>query len=333
MAEPKKLAVIGAGPVGGILTAHLCAHGHAVYLVDAWKEHIDRIRAHGLRITGREEMRAHPEHLYSSIGALGDTVPDFVYICTKGCYLDSVLNEMSDTLKRSNAVFLCFQNGIDTEQVVAKKIGRDRVLRAVVSYAGVLTGPGEIRESFFTPPNYLGWLDEGGARSCKEAAALISACGLETEATGDISRYVWRKTILNTCTMAIAAVTGLNIQEMVQFPQTAELIELLLQESIAVAAAHGFEYGPGFIEMVRDFNKRAGPHRPSMLVDLENRRRTENAFLVRRIAEYAEQKGVPAPGHRTMANIIDALEMRGLEHASGIRNQESVFNILQTGVR
>jgi 2-dehydropantoate 2-reductase len=115
-------------------------------------------------------------------------------------------------------------------------------------------------------------------------------------------------------------VTGLNIQEMVQFPQTAELIELLLQESIAVAAAHGFEYGPGFIEMVRDFNKRAGPHRPSMLVDLENSRRTENAFLVRRIAEYAEQKGVSAPVHRTMANIIDALEMRGFEHASGIRN-------------
>jgi 2-dehydropantoate 2-reductase len=62
-----------------------------------------------------------------------------------------------------------------------------------------------------------------------------------------------------------------------------------------------------------DFSRRAGPHRPSMLVDLENRRKTENAFLVRRIAEYAEQKGVTAPVHRTMANIIDALEMRGLE--------------------
>jgi len=311
--EPKKLAVIGVGPVGGILAAHLCVHGHAVYLVDAWKEHIKHIRAHGLRITGREEMLAHPAHLYDSIEALGEIVPDFVFICTKGCNLDSVLSEISDGIKQSKAVFLCFQNGIDTEQVVAKHIQSSRVLRAVVSYAGVLTGPGEIRESFFSAPNYLGWLDEGGAESCKEAAALISASGLETEATGEIGRYVWRKTILNTCTMAIAAVTGMNIQEMVQFPATAQLIELLLQESIAVAAVHGFDYGPGFVEMVRDFNQHAGPHRPSMLVDLENRRKTENAFLVRRIAEYAEQKGVPAPVHRTMANIIEALEMRGLE--------------------
>jgi 2-dehydropantoate 2-reductase len=311
--ESKKLVVIGAGPVGGILAAHLCAHGHRVYLVDTWKEHIDRIRTHGLKITGREEILARPAHLYESIEALGEFVPDFVFICTKGCNLDIVLSEISDRIKRSKAVFLCFQNGIDTEQVVARQIEGSRVLRAVVSYAGVLSSPGEIRESFFTAPNYLGWLDEAGAESCKEAAALMSASGLATEATGDIGRYVWRKTIFNTCTMAIAAVTGLNIQEMVQFPPTAELIELLLQESIAVAAAYGFDYGPGFADRVRAFNQQAGPHKPSMLVDLENRRRTENAFLVRRIAEYAEQKGVRAPVHRTMANIIDALEMRGLE--------------------
>jgi 2-dehydropantoate 2-reductase len=313
MGEPKQIAVIGAGPVGGILTAHLCAHGHTVHLVDAWQEHIERIRTNGLRITGLEQMLIHPANLHDSVGALGEIVPDFVFICTKGCDLEGVLSQMSQTLKRSKTVFLCFQNGIDTEQVVANHIESRRVMRAVVSYAGVLTGPGEIRESFFTAPNYLGWLDAEGAESCKEAAALISASGLATEATGEIGRYVWRKTILNTCTMAIAAVTGMNIEEMVQFSPTAQLIELLLQESIAVAAAYGYDYGPGFVDMVRKFNRNAGPHRPSMLVDLENRRRTENAFLVRRIAEYADKKGIPAPVHRTMANIIDALEMRGLE--------------------
>ena len=172
--------------------------------------------------------------------------------------------------------------------------------------------PGEIRETFFSAPNYLGWLDEGGEEACTEAAALVSASGLAMEATADINRFVWRKTILNTCTMSIAAVTGMNMQEMVNFPPTAQLIEILLRESIAVAGAYGFDYGPGFIEMVREFNQNAGPHKPSMLVDLENGRKTENRFLMRRIAEYAEQKEISAPLHRTMANIIDALEMRNL---------------------
>jgi 2-dehydropantoate 2-reductase len=260
-------------------------------------------------------MNAHPAYLYDSIGAMGEIVPDFVFICTKGCDLDSVLSEMSNGLRKSKAVFVSFQNGIDTEQVIAKQIEGGRVLRAVVSYAGVLVAPGEIRKSFFTPPNYLGWLDPRGEESCREAAAILSESGLATEATADIRRYVWRKTLLNTCTMAIAALTGMNMQEMVDFPPTADLIERLLSESIAVAAAHGFDYGPEFADTVRDFNKRAGPHRPSMSVDLQKGRKTENAFLVRRIAEYGEMKGVPVPLHRTMANLIDALEMRQRDRA------------------
>jgi 2-dehydropantoate 2-reductase len=310
--KSRTIAVIGAGPVGGILAAHLISAGHTVLIADSWKEHMEHIRAHGLRISGREEMHVRPAHLFSSVALLRDIAPEFVFICIKACYLDTLLGEMSDALKQSGAVFVSAQNGIDTERSIAESIGRGRVLRAVVSYAGVLVGPGEIRETFFAPPNYLGWLDESGAEPCKEAAAAVSASGLATEPTGDINRFVWRKTILNTCTMAVAALTGMNMQEMLVFPPTAQLIELLLQESIAVAAAHGFDYGPQFVEMVREFNKHAGPHRPSMLVDLENGRKTENRFLMRRIAEYGERKGIPVPLHRTMANLIDALEMRSL---------------------
>jgi 2-dehydropantoate 2-reductase len=312
---PKTIGIIGAGPVGGILAAHLSSAGHTVFLVDAWKEHIERIRTNGLHITGREELWARPTHLLSSIEALGNSVPEFVFICTKACDLGNVLKEMSDTLKRSNAVFISFQNGIDTEQAVAEQIDRHRVLRGVVSYAGVLVGPGEIRESFFTPPNYLGWLDERGEESCREAAALVSASGIAMEATKDIGRYVWRKAILNSCTMSIAAITGMNMQEMIEFPPTALLVELLLNESVTIAAAYGFDYGPGFIESVKEFNRKAGPHKPSMLADIENGRRTENPFLIRRIAERAEEKGIPAPFHRTVANLIDALEMRAVRRA------------------
>jgi 2-dehydropantoate 2-reductase len=308
--KPNKIAIIGAGPVGGILAAHLLSAGHEVMLVDSWKEHIEHIRTKGLHLSGKQEKLVHPTRLFASMGDLGTIKPEFVFICTKACYLESVLDSTSDALKKSSAVFISFQNGIDTEQTIADRLGSNRVLRGVVSYAGVLTGPGEIRVSFFAP-NYLGWLDPQGMEACREVAAFLTAAGLETQATGEIARYAWRKTIFNTCTMAIAAVTGLNMQEMQEFPPTAQLADDLLRESIAVAAANGFEFGPDFFETVREFNLHAGPHRPSMLVDIENGRRTENAFLIRRLAEYADLKGVPAPLHRTLATVIDALELRG----------------------
>jgi 2-dehydropantoate 2-reductase len=306
----KTIAVIGVGPVGGILAAHLLSAGHEVLLVDTWKQHIEHIREDGLHLSGKHEMHVRPNRLFASIRDLGNSKPEFVFICTKACYLDSVLGDMSDTLRNSGAVFISFQNGIDTERVMAEHLGNNRVLRGVVSYAGVLTGPGEIRVSFFAP-NYLGWLDPKGIEVCREVAAVLTASGLETEATGNIARYAWRKTIFNTCTMAIAAVTGMNMQEMQEFTPTVRLADDLLRESIAIAAANGFDYGPDFFQTVREFNLHAGPHRPSMLVDIENGRKTENAFLVRRLAEYADLKGVPAPLHRTLAAIIDALERRG----------------------
>ena len=173
-----------------------------------------------------------------------------------------------------------------------------------------LSVPGRFAKvSSLRPITLAGWMTRG-AEPCREAAAVVSAAGLATEATKDIGRYVWRKAILNSCTMSIAAITGMNMQEMIDFPPTAQLVELLLQESVAVAAAYGYDYGPGFVDSVRDFNQHAGPHKPSMRVDIENGRRTENPFLIRRIAEYAERKGVPAPLHRTVANLIDALEKR-----------------------
>jgi 2-dehydropantoate 2-reductase len=311
--KPRTIAIIGAGPIGGILAAHLLSDGHRVLLVDSWTEHLERIRTHGLRISGREEMLARPEFLYASVAELGEIVPEFVFICTKACYLERVLDDLSDAVLQSKAVFISFQNGIDTERVIAKQLGRDRVLRGVVSYAGVLTGPGEIRESFFAS-NYIGWLDPTGEPACREAAELLSGSGVPTEATDDIGRYAWRKTIFNTCTMAIAAVTGLNMQEMLEFPPTARLADDLLDESIMVAAACGFDFGPDLASTVKEFNLKAGPHRPSMLVDIENGRRTENEYLVRRIADYADRKGVAAPMHRALAAVIDALEMRGRRH-------------------
>lgn len=307
----RTLAVVGAGPIGGILAAHLISAGHDVAVVDTWKEHLDRVRAEGLCITGRGEVRARPARVCASIRELDERVPEFVFVCTKASSLGEVLDGIGPRVRASGAVFVSFQNGIDTEAGMAERLGKERVLRGVVHYAGVLTAPGEIRESFSNPPNYLGWLDPGAEAACRDAAGLLTAAGLRTEATAEIQRHAWRKTVFNTCIMAVSAVTGLNMQEIMEFPPTERLADGLLDESIAVAAARGFDFGPGFAGQVREFHRHVGPHRPSMLADIEHGRRTENAFLVRRIAEYADLEGVPAPLHHTLAAVIEGLELRG----------------------
>ena len=175
--KPRRIAIIGAGPVGGILAAHLCTAGHTILLVDTWKEHIRQIEAHGLKIIGKEEKLVHPTHLYTSVSDLGDPVPEFIFICTKACYLDSVLNSMSHMLKHSSAVFISAQNGLDTEQVIVKNIGAGHVLRAVITFAGFPIGPGEIKETFFIPPSYIGCPCPSSTVNWITTVCVLETCG------------------------------------------------------------------------------------------------------------------------------------------------------------
>ena len=48
----KRVAIIGAGAVGGYAGAHMTAAGHDVTLIDPWPEHVDQMKSHGLEIFG-----------------------------------------------------------------------------------------------------------------------------------------------------------------------------------------------------------------------------------------------------------------------------------------
>ena len=48
----KRIAIIGAGAVGGYAGAHLTAAGHDVTLIDPWPEHVEQMKAHGMEIFG-----------------------------------------------------------------------------------------------------------------------------------------------------------------------------------------------------------------------------------------------------------------------------------------
>ena len=56
-----KIGVVGAGAMGSVYGALFAVAGHEVWLVDVWREHVDAIRAHGLRIAGFSgDRRVHP---------------------------------------------------------------------------------------------------------------------------------------------------------------------------------------------------------------------------------------------------------------------------------
>jgi 2-dehydropantoate 2-reductase len=307
--EPK-VAIVGAGPVGGILGAYLARAGHYVVFEDIQRPHLDAIEERGLSITGFTEMTARCERVAYSIPELSECLSiDTIVIATKASIMPRIVPEL-ERIARPGMRFVSCQNGLDTEELLAATFGPDNVLRIVVNYAGSQMGDANIQMSFFTPPNYIGALTGAGEPLARQLAGMMSGAGLDTRFTPDIKRYVWEKVILNAALSAMCALTRKPMKDMMDFEQTEFLAEELMREGIEVATAVGVVLDEGFFDHGIQYLKKAGYHRTSMHQDILRRLPTEIDWLNGRIVERGRAVGVKTPYNYAITALVKGLEMK-----------------------
>ena len=234
--DSKKIAVIGAGPVGGILACRLAKAGHVVYIVDIIKDIVDAINENGINVTGALECSARVTGAFASIEDIYEIEPDYVFLTVKSVVLPRILEQLKPFDREGTAV-ISFQNGIDTEEIIASAVSPERVMRGVVNYAGGNIGPGRIKATFFNPPNYFGAVAAEGAGAAKDVATIVSAAGLESEYSEAYEKTVWRKAILNSCLMPTSVVTRLTMDKIMELEGTRRIVEEQIREFLVVAAA------------------------------------------------------------------------------------------------
>jgi len=310
MAREPKLAIVGIGPVGGVLGAYLAHAGHYVVLCDVQKPHLDAIKTRGLSVTGFVELTAVCERVAYGISELSRfPAIDTIVIATKASVLPRLVPEIKK-IARPGMRYISCQNGLDNEEFLAETFGPDRVLRIVVNYAGSQMGDGHILMSFFNPPNYIGALTAEGESLARRLAEMMSEAGLETYFTPQIKKYEWEKVILNAALSAMCALTRKPMKDMMDFEQTELLAGELMREGIEVAKASGVSLDEGFFEQGIQYLKKAGYHRTSMHQDILRRIPTEIDWLNGRIVERGRAVGLQTPYNFTVTALIHGLEIK-----------------------
>jgi len=146
------IGIIGLGPVGSILSAHLAENGENIVVEDIVQELLLAIKERGLQISGFKELTAKIERTASSIDKLAEFAPEMVFISTKACVLKKILPEIKK-IYRPRMKIVSFQNGLDTEQLISETLGIDTAYRMVINYAGNSMGFGNVKMNWFQPPN------------------------------------------------------------------------------------------------------------------------------------------------------------------------------------
>jgi 2-dehydropantoate 2-reductase len=306
---PRSFAVIGAGPVGCIVAAFLARGGYEGTLCDVIPALIEPAISPGILIEGAENLQQSVTRVCTQIDELADHMPDVIFITVKANVLP-LISSAIEGFCREGMYIISWQNGIDTELEIAKVLGRKPVMRAVVNYGCGLIKPGHVKMPFHHPPHYLQEMDPDSKPAAIAIAEALSTTGLVTRHTDSIVSMVWRKGILNACMNPVCAVTGLTMAQAMGDPIVFQIVDALIKECVRVARANeidlGWDFYPGAIEYMR----KAGDHKPSMLMDIENKRRTEIDYMNGKFIEYGVQAAIETPYNIMIRSLVKAIESK-----------------------
>lgn len=233
-----KIAVIGAGGVGGYFGARLAAAGHDVIFVQRGA-HLDAMRADGLKVTSalgdinlpRVTATSDPE----SVGPV-----DIVLVTVKSGHTEAAGAAAKAMLGPETAV-ISLQNGVENEERLADIVGRAHVVGGVAYILSLIEAPGVIAHKGPVARIVVGELD--GVSRARTEAFVTAAQNAAIDATlaPDIWSALWAKFVVLCPHNGMTALTRMPIGAVRDDPDCRALLAAATDEIIAVAAARGID--------------------------------------------------------------------------------------------
>jgi 2-dehydropantoate 2-reductase len=323
--EKYKIGIIGLGPVGLVLAAHLKEAGCHVEICDLEKEKMNLIRNNGVKLVGKISKTVFFDYTHTSISALLENDLDILISAVKAYHVDSVLKQVEKQISK-DLFLLIAQNGIDIKVKYTSHFDESQILRMVINYAGNLQAPNVVNVTFFNPPNYVGSIDDSRMDVSEWMATILTEMNLETLSKDSflISNQIWQKTILNAALSPLCAISRMTMKEAMAHPDTLEIVEQIILEAIEVAKAEEIKFGDNFVKLCIRYLKNAGDHFPSLAVDLLSLKPTEIDYMNGKIVEYGKKHYIRTPLNLTFTNLVKAIS-----HKNSQNNGEKEAELLK----
>lgn len=297
-----RIAIMGAGGVGGYLAARLAAARQEVAVI-ARGAHLAAVQAQGLKLTSAlGDVTVRPAAASDDPAEIGPV--DLVAFAVK-LYDTEAAAAATRPLIGPGTGVVTFQNGVDSTGVLIRTLGREHVLGGVAQIAAVIAEPGLIRHTGTMARFAFGELDRRPSPRVEETVAALQQAGVQHAVSPDIERDIWRKMIFLSSFSGVTALMRLPIGPIRADPETRALLEACLAEAIAVGRARGVELDEDALGSARAFlGTLPDGMRSSMLEDLERGRRLELPWLSGAIVRMGRELGVPTPSHELITTAL-----------------------------
>jgi 2-dehydropantoate 2-reductase len=303
-----RIAVVGAGGVGGYFGARLAQGGSNVVFV-ARGAHLAALRERGLMVESKLGDVSLPKIQATDDPSTMGPV-DVVLIGVKLWDTEAAAHAVSAIVGPTTAV-LSLQNGVQKDDVLRHILGSEPVLGGVCYIASTLARPGVISHTGTLQKLVFGEYD--GRRSPR-AEAFLGACrrgAIDAELSPDIRKAIWQKFVFLVGLSAVTTTIRLPIGPIRTNPRTRRFLLDTMREAVAVARAQGVGLSAEYAEdRLAYCDGLPAEMVSSMYHDLECGNRLEVDWLSGGVVELGQAVGVPTPVNRAVSDIL-ALHANG----------------------
>lgn len=294
-----RIAIIGAGAVGGYYGGCLAAAGHEVLLV-ARGDHLQALQRNGLEIVSDGGSLEAPA-MSATCSTLGLPPVDVVFLTVKLYDLEGAI-ELCRPLLDDRTFVIPLQNGVESPSMLQTQLGSDRVVGGVTYIEAHLASPGVVRRTGTTNRIDLAEPEGPPSRRLSSLAEALRAADVEVNECDDMAAMLWRKFVLVVSSSATTAICRQPIGQIRSNPSSREMLIGCIDEAIAVGKALGVPLEPDLAEVIlHRFDRVMGPDtKASQLTDLERGRPLELEWLSGAVHRLGRQVGVATPVHSTI---------------------------------
>ena len=298
-----KILIRGTGALANLFAARLAAAGLQVYMLGTWKDGIEKLSSHGVRL-----VEADGKEIVFSVTASHNpkAFENFQYalVLVKSWQTNLAARQISVCLSK-DGLALSLQNGIGNLEKLSQIIGADRTAAGVTTTGATLLAPGLVRAG----GDGIIYVNENHRLS--KLIDWFEKAGFNVEIIKDINVLLWRKLIINAAINPLAALIRVPNGELINRKSAKELLISAIQETIKVAQAKGIQFQDfDPIDAALDTAQRTAANRSSMLQDVERGAPTEIDAICGEIVKAGEQTGIPTPINRTLWQLISALHKK-----------------------
>ncbi len=301
-----RIAVMGAGAVGGYFGAKLAAAGNELIFI-ARGAHLAALNQSGLHVESFQGNLHISSALFTDDPAAATTV-DLILFCVKSYDTDIATRAIAPLMAPTTRI-LSLQNGVDNPSRIAQTWGAERTLAGVVYVGAQLVRPGTIHHSS-GGEIVFGELDGSIHEPTKTIQQVISAAKIPCEVITDISKAQWRKLLWNAPFCAISCLTRATVKDILESESLRKLAVDCMMEVSAAAKTQGVDLEPGWIDETLKFSHTLGDFKPSMLQDLEAGKPLEFEAFNGVVLNLLRQSGKDAPANQIFYGALAYLDKK-----------------------